>query len=125
VEEQRPMAKADFMKEAERMYHAKYPRKDFAALADSTKKKYYYQAMREYEERTGEPAFTQVSGSISFREYFEKYMTAQQQRDWLGAERYEIWKHGNLSLDKFIPPYPNPRLTVKALKEMDKDSFAA
>ena len=125
VEEQRPMAKADFMKDAERMYHAKYPRKDFAALADSTKKKYYYQAMREYEERTGEPAFTQVSGSISFREYFEKYMTAQQQRDWLGAERYEIWKHGNLSLDKFIPPYPNPRLTVKALKEMDKDSFAA
>lgn len=125
VEESRPMAKADFMKEAERLYQKKYPNKDFAALADSTKKKYYYEAMREYEKRTGEPAYTQVSGGVSFREYFEKHMTAQQQKDWLGPERYEIWKRGNLSVDKFIPPYPNPRLTVEALKELDKQSFAA
>jgi SPP1 gp7 family putative phage head morphogenesis protein len=125
VEESRPMAKADFMKEAERLYQKKYPNKDFAALADSTKKKYYYEAMREYERITGEPAYTQVSGGVSFREYFEKHMTAQQQRDWLGPERYEIWKRGNLSVDKFIPPYPNPRLTVEALKELDKQSFVA
>jgi hypothetical protein len=52
-------------------------------------------------------------------------MTAQQQRDWLGPERYEIWKRRNLSVDKFIPPYPNPRLTVEALKELDKQSFVA
>ncbi len=125
VEEARPMAKADFMKEAEQLYKKKYPNKDFAALADSTKKKYYYEAMREYERITGEPAYTQVSGGVNFKDYFENHMTAQQQKDWLGPERYEIWKRGNLPLDKFIPPYPNPRLTVEALKELDKESFVA
>ena len=124
VEESRPMAKADFMKEAERLYKKKYPNKDFAALADSTKKKYYYEAMREYERRTGEPAYTQVSGGVSFRDYFENHMTAQQQRDWLGPQRYKLWQHGNLPLDKFIPPYPNPKLTIEVLKDLDKKSFA-
>lgn len=125
VEESRPMANADFMAEAKRAYEKKYPGKNFADLAESTKKKYYHQAMRDYEKRTGKPAYTQVSGGMNFKDYFEHHMTAQQQKDWLGAERYEIWKRGNLPLDKFIPPYPNPRLTVEALKELDKQSFAA
>lgn len=125
VEESRPMAKSDFMADAKRAYEKKYPGKKFDDLSESTKKKYYYEAMREYERRTGEPAYTQVSGGVSFKDYFEKHMTAQQQRDWLGPERYEIWRRGNLSLDKFIPPYPNPRLTVEALKELDKKSFIA
>ena len=124
VEESRPMAKADFMKEAERIYKAKYPDKDFAALADSTKKKYYYEAMREYERRTGEPAYTQVSGGVSFKDYFENHMTAQQQRDWLGPQRYKLYKDFKLPLDRFIPPYPNKRMTIVELKEQDKASFA-
>ena len=125
VEESRPMAKADFMKEAERLYKAKYPNKDFAALADSTKKKYYYEAMREYERRTGEPAYTQVSGGVSFKDYFENHMTAQQQKDWLGPQRYKLYKDYKLPLDRFIPPYPNKRMTIVELKEQDKASFAA
>ena len=117
------MANADFMAEAKRNYAKKYPKKDFDKLADSTKKRYYYQAMREYEERTGKPAYSQVTGSVSFREYFTDHMSEQQKKDWLGPERYAIYKRGNLPLDKFIPPYPNKRLTVDALKGMDKESF--
>jgi hypothetical protein len=80
--------------------------------------------MRFYEKRTGKPAYTQVSGSVSFRDYFEKNMTDDQRLKWLGPERFKIWQRGNLPLDKFIPPYPDKRLTVEKMKELDKTSFA-
>ena len=92
-------------------------------LSDSTKKKYYYGAMRRFERSTGEPAYTQVSGSVSFLDYFEKHMSDDQRLAWLGPERFKLWKHGNHPLDKFIPPYPDKRLTVDALKALDKQSF--
>ena len=123
ADEQRPMANADFMAEAERKYNAKYPDKNFDDLATSTKKKYYYQAMHEYEARTGKPAYTQSDGAVSFREYFTEHMTEQQRKDWLGPGRYKLWKKGNIPLDKFIPPYPQKRMTVEELKKLDKASF--
>ena len=123
ADEQRPMANADFMAEAKRNYSAKYPDKNFDDLATSTKKKYYYQAMREYEARTGEPAYQQSDGAVSFRDYFNEHMTEQQRKDWLGPERYKLWKKGNIPLDKFIPPYPQKRMTVEELKKLDKASF--
>ena len=125
ADEQRPMANADFMAEAKRNYSAKYPDKNFDDLATSTKKKYYYQAMREYEERTGEPAYQQSDGAVSFRDYFNEHMTEQQRKDWLGPERYKLWKKGGLKLDKFIPPYPQKRMTVEELKKLDQLSFAS
>lgn len=125
ADEQRPMANADFMAEAERKYNAKYPDKNFDDLATSTKKKYYYQAMHEYEARTGKPAYTQSDGAVSFRDYFNEHMTEQQRKDWLGPERYKLWKKGGLKLDKFIPPYPQKRMTVEELKKLDKESFAS
>ena len=123
ADEQRPMANADFMAEAKRNYSAKYPDKNFDDLATSTKKKYYYQAMHEYEARTGRPAYTQSDGAVSFRDYFNEHMTEQQRKDWLGPERYKLWKKGNIPLDKFIPPYPQKRMTVEELKKLDKASF--
>ena len=123
VEEERPMAKSDFMKDAKANYKKRFPNKDFDKLSDSTKKKYYYEAMRLYEQRTGEPAYTQVAGGVSFKDYFTDHMTDEQRKKWLGPERFAIWKRGNLPLDKFIPPYPDKRLTVDALKKMDQDSF--
>jgi SPP1 gp7 family putative phage head morphogenesis protein len=123
VEEERPMAKSDFMKDAMESYRKRYPNKDWDKLSDSTKKKYYYEAMRLYEQRTGEPAYTQVSGGVSFKDYFTDHMTDEQRLKWLGPERFAIWKRGNLPLDKFIPPYPDRLLTVGKLKELDKESF--
>ena len=78
----------------------------------------------DHKDRTVENAYTQVAGSVSFRDYFEKYMSADQQKQWLGPERYKICQRGNLTLDKFIAPYPDKRLTVDALKDLDKKSFA-
>lgn len=123
ADEQRPMAKADFMAEAQRSCEAKNKGEKFSELDDDQKKKLYYQAMREYEKRTGEPAYEQSDGAVSFREYFNKYMTEQQRKDWLGPERYKLWKKGTLKLDKFIPPYPQKRMTVEELKKLDKASF--
>lgn len=125
IEEERPMANSDFMKDAKEAYKKRFPQKDWNSLSDGTKKKYYYEAMRLYEKRTGKPAYTQVSGSVSFRDYFEKHMTDDQRLKWLGPERFKIWKHGNLPLDKFIPPYPDKRLTVDALKALDLKGFSA
>ena len=123
ADEQRPMAKADFMAEAQRSYEAKNKGKKFSDLDDDQKKKLYYQAMREYEKHTGEPAYEQSDGAVSFRDYFNEHMTEQQRKDWLGPERYKLWKRGNLSLDKFIPPYPQKGMTVEELKKLDKASF--
>ena len=123
ADEQRPMAKADFMAEAQRSYEAKNKDKKFSELDDDEKKKLYYQAMREYEKRTGKPAYTQSDGAVSFRDYFNEHMTEQQRKDWLGPERYKLWKKGNIPLDKFIPPYPQKRMTVEELKKLDKASF--
>ena len=123
ADEQRPMAKADFMAEAQRSYEEKNKGEKFSDLEDDEKKKLYYQAMREYEKRTGKPAYEQSDGAVSFREYFTEHMTEQQRKDWLGPERYKLWKKGGLKLDKFIPPYPQKRLTVEELKKLDKASF--
>ena len=125
ADEQRPMAKADFMAEAQRSYEEKNKGEKFSDLEDDEKKKLYYQAMREYEKRTGEPAYEQSDGAVSFRDYFNEHMTEQQRKDWLGPERYKLWKRGNLSLDKFIPPYPQKRMTVEELKRLDQLSFAS
>ena len=67
------MAKSDFLKDAKEAYKKRFPKKNWDSLSDSTKKKYYYEAMRLNEQRTGEAAYTQVSGSVSFsneREFF-------------------------------------------------------
>ena len=123
ADEQRPMAKADFMAEAQRSYEEKNKGEKFSDLDDDEKKKLYYKAMREYEKRTGKPAYTQSDGAVSFRDYFNEHMTEQQRKDWLGPERYKLWKKGNIPLDKFIPPYPQKRMTVEELKKLDKASF--
>ena len=125
VEEQRPMARSDFMADAKRRYEAKYPGKKWEELSESTRKKYYYKEMREYERTTGQSAYTQVSGGMSFKEYFQNEMTDQQRQDWLGPEKFKLWKKGNMPLDRFIPPYPDRTMTVKELKRLDQESFAS
>ena len=112
------------MADARRAYEEKHPGKKFDDLAESTRKKYYYDAIHEYEARTGQPAFEMVGGRASFKDYFENIMTEQQRKDWLGPQRYKIWRHGNLPTDNFITPYPQRQFTVAELKELDKNSFA-
>ena len=118
----RPMANADFMAEAKRAYEAKYPGKMFDDLAESTKKKYYWKAMQDYESRTGKKAYSRAPGSMSFRDYFLQ-MSEQQKKDYLGPQKYALWKTGKYTVEDFIPPYPNKAFTVKELKALDQQSF--
>ena len=118
----RPMANADFDALAKEAYEKKYPGKNWDDLSYATRKKYYYQAQKDFEKRTGKPAYSQAPGNMKFKDYFEQ-MSEEQKRHWLGKGRYELWKQGNLDIEKFIPPFPDRAFTVKELKEMDKKSF--
>ena len=113
------------MADARRAYEEKHQGKKFDDLAESTRKKYYYDAIHEYEARTGQPAFEMVGGRASFKDYFENIMTEQQRKDWLGPERYKLWKSGKYKFDDFVTPYPNRTMTVKQLKAADLASFAS
>ena len=52
-------------------------------------------------------------------------MTDQQRQDWLGPEKFKLWKKGNMPLDRFIPPYPDKAMTVREMKRLDQESFAS
>ena len=55
--------------------------------------KYYYKAQKDFEKRTGKPAYRQVSPSTTFAEYFERQDDAFK-RSWLGAKRYKAYRNG-------------------------------
>ena len=120
----RPMANADFDALAKEAYEKKYPGKKWEELAYATRKKYYYQAQRDFEKRTGKPAYSPAPGNMKFKDYFLQ-LDEKTQRSYLGPERFKLWKSGGLDLEKFIPPFPDRAFTVKELKEMDKKSFKA
>jgi hypothetical protein len=124
VDEARPAAKSDFMADARRAYEKKHPGKKFDDLAESTRKKYYYDAIHEYEVRTGQPAFELMRGRVSFKDYFENVMTEQQRKDWLGPRRYELWKTGKYKFEDFVTPWPNRNMSVMELKKLDIASLA-
>lgn len=118
----RPAANADFMALAKEEYEKKYPGKKWEDLAESTRKSKYYKAMKDFEDRTGKPAYSQVPGNMKFKDYFLQ-MDEKQKSSWLGKQKYEMWKEGLVDLDKFIPPNPDRVFTVRELKERDKASF--
>lgn len=118
----RPAANADFMALAKEEYEKKYPGKKWENLSESTRKSKYYKAMKDFEDRTGQPAYSQVPGNMKFKDYFLQ-MDEKQKSSWLGKRKYEMWKEGLVDLDKFIPPYPDRAFTVRELKERDKKSF--
>nr|DAL17016.1 MAG TPA_asm: minor capsid protein [Caudoviricetes sp.] len=118
----RPAANADFMAEAKRAYEAKHPDKDWDVLAESSKKRYYHQAIHAYEERTGKPAFRQVPGSMTFAEYFEP-QSEQFKRDWLKPTRYKLYQKGLLSLNDMMDPATDRLFTLAELKKRDIDAF--
>lgn len=105
----RPAANADFDKLAEEAYNKdarnKGSERRWKDLAQSTRLKYYYQTQKDYEKRTGKPAYRQVAGTTSFKDYFVK-QDAAFQRAWLGAKRYELYKAGTLKTSDIFKPSP-------------------
>ena len=116
----RAAANADFNKLAEESYNKtareKGLKKRWDDLSPSTRKKYYYQAQRDWETANGgENAYRQVPASTTFKEYFETQPEAFQ-RSWLGAKRFELWKSGRLKFEDLGKPASSYRATTDELK---------
>lgn len=64
----------------------------------------------------------QVDANTSFKEFFEQ-SDELFQRTWLGKKKYELYKKGEYSIDKFADPLNKRGYTLKELKELDEKSF--
>lgn len=118
----RPAEAANFWKEAEAQYNREHPGKRFSELARSTRLKYYYKAQKDYEKRTGRPAFDQVPQNMSFEEWL-KTKDDRFLRQYFGPTRYALYKDGKLPLRKFINPETSRAFTIEDLKKRDKAAF--
>ncbi|MBO7725742.1 MAG: sel1 repeat family protein [Thermoguttaceae bacterium] len=83
-------------------------------LAPSTRLKYYHQAQKQYEKETGKPAYSQVKGDISFKEYFESQPESFK-RSWLGPKRYELYSQGKYNPMSLGNPDTGYRVPVERL----------
>jgi hypothetical protein len=83
-------------------------------LSPSTRLKYYYKAQKDFEARTGKPAYRQVSPSTTFAEYFERQDDAFK-RSWLGAKRYEAYRN-SAKFGDLVKPAATYRATPQALR---------
>lgn len=140
IDSERPAANADFDALAKDAYNSQAREKGWKRrwddLSASTRLKYYYQAQKDYEKRTGKPAYRQVDSNVSFEDYF-KSQPDSFKRDWLGAKRYEAYKTGKLtdkeifapdlaytvsssSLVKFVEP-DVPEKLAELVKEYEKN----
>ena len=97
LEGQRPAANADFDRLAEEAYNKTAREKGwerrYADLSRSTRLRYYYDAQKRFEKETGKPAYSRVSGDLTFKDYFEK-QPEEFKRSWLGPKRYELYSRG-------------------------------
>lgn len=118
----RPAEAANFWKEAEEQYNREHPGKRFSDLARSTRLKYYYKAQKDYEKRTGRPAFDQVPQNMSFEDWL-KTKDDRFLRQYFGPTRYALYKDGKLPLRKFINPETSRAFTIEDLKKRDKAAF--
>lgn len=119
----RPAANADFAKDAERRYNDKQRENNrsrrWQDLAPSTRDKYYYKEIQLYEQRTGKPAFTK-NFTGTYADYLKR-QPASVQKDILGASRYELYKKGGYTPEKFINRNTGQPFTLTELAKKDKE----
>lgn len=63
----------------------------------------------------------QVSASTRFPTWFAN-QDAAFQREWLGPKRYELYRKGGYSLDRFVDPR-GAELTIDQLRQKDRETF--
>ncbi|WP_180122820.1 minor capsid protein [Acinetobacter sp. YH12086] len=64
----------------------------------------------------------QLDANTSFKEFFEQ-SDEFFQRNWLGKTKYELYKKGEYSIDKFADPLNKRGYTLEELKVLDKKTF--
>ncbi|MRT37133.1 phage head morphogenesis protein [Acinetobacter sp. RIT698] len=65
----------------------------------------------------------QVDANTSYKDWFP-HQSKEYQIEWLGKTRYELWKTGKYSIQRFIDPLTDRKYTLKQLKEMDEKTFS-
>lgn len=125
VDSERPAANADFDQLAKEAYDDNARQNGWQRrwddLAPSTRLKYYYQAQKDFEARTGKKAYEQVPASLTFADYFKK-QDDQFKRSWLGAKRFELYKDGKLKEDQIFAPNLGYMATAKELFHISKET---
>ena len=118
LDAERPAANADFDKLAKDEYNANARQNGWKRrwddLSASTRLKYYYQAQKDYETRTGKPAYRQVPSSLSFEDYF-KAQPDSFKKAWLGARRYDLYKKGTIDEKVIFSPDLSYRVSTESL----------
>jgi len=64
----------------------------------------------------------QLDANTSYKEFFEQ-SDEFFQRTWLGKKKYELYKKGEYSIDKFADPLNKRGYTLAELKVLDKETF--
>ncbi|MCL6243811.1 minor capsid protein [Acinetobacter sp. ANC 7200] len=64
----------------------------------------------------------QLDANTSFKEFFEQ-SDEFFQRTWLGKSKYELYKKGEYSIDKFADPLNKRGYTLEELKALDEKTF--
>lgn len=64
----------------------------------------------------------QLDANTSFKEFFEQ-SDEFFQRTWLGKKKYELYKKGEYSIDKFADPLNKRGYTLVELEALDKETF--
>gem|GEM_PF-1642724 len=128
LEEERPAANADFDALAKEAYNAQAKQKGWNRrwedLSASTRLKYYYQAQKDYEKETGEPAYRQVPASLTFEDYF-KAQPESFKRAWLGVKRYELYQKGSLNEKNIFSPDLGYQASTKNLVSEQGESIGS
>lgn len=66
----------------------------------------------------------QLDANTSFKEFFEQ-SDEFFKKTWLGKSKYELYKKGKYSIDKFADPLNKRGYTLKELKALDEKTFEA
>lgn len=124
LDSERPAANADFDQLAKDAYTEQAKEKGWERgwndLSPETRLKYFYQAQKDYEKRTGNPAYRQVSSALTFADYFKAQPEAFK-RAWLGAKRYELYSKGTIDEKVIFNPDLSYQVKVKDLSEGQKE----
>lgn len=63
-----------------------------------------------------------VNSNVSFKDWFAD-QSEDFQEYWLGKKRFQLYKEGGYTIDKFVDPLNNKMFTLADLKRMDEASF--
>jgi len=117
----RPAEAENFDQIAKEKYEAKYKDKKYDDLSYEYRRKLRYDAIKEYQEKGGEP-YKRTESSTTFADYL-KGQSDEFQREWLGRTRFGLYKAGKLPLEYMVKPDTGFKRTVEDLeKEFSTDN---